>query len=96
MKDVDTLKDLYGGIIRPSERLYRQDTNCAATMESFEEEEGWIRDKLNDDGKNQLDELISYHKTIVDTMSYENFRYGSQLGVMLMIETFFNENSVML
>ena len=96
MNSGDILNDLYHGNIHPCDRIIRDDTNFAATMESFEEEEGWIRDKLSDEGKQQLDELISYHKRIVDTMSYENFRYGFQLGVMLMMETLCKENSVMI
>ena len=29
---------------------------------------------------------MSCHETIVDTMAYENFRAGLQLGVMLIVE----------
>ena len=44
---------------------------------------------------NRFDELISCHNNIVDTMSYENFRTGFQLGVMIVMEAV-SENETVL
>ena len=50
-----------------------------------------ICDNLDREAGKRFDELISCHNTIVNTMSYENFRTGFQLGVMMVMEAV-NEN----
>ena len=55
----------------------------------------WFRDNLNGETANRFDELISCHNNIVDTMSYENFRTGFQLGVMMVMEAV-SENEAVL
>ena len=39
------------------------------------------------DAKKRSEELMSCHATIVDTMAFESFRAGFQLGVMLVMDT---------
>ena len=42
-----------------------------------------------------FDELVSCHNNIVDTMAYENFRTGFQLGTMMVMEAV-SENEAVL
>lgn len=84
MKRRDILYDLYHGNIHPADMNIRNESNLAATLEAFTEQECWLKERISDDNKARLDELVSCHKRIVDSMSYENFRYGFQLGVMMM------------
>ena len=42
----------------------------------------------------QYEELMSCHSTIVNTMGYESFRSGLQLGVMLIMDAVSENNGV--
>lgn len=86
MRGYDVLRELYHGNLHPSDRGFRDGTDFAAAMEAFTIQESWIRKQLSVDGARRLDELISCHNTITDTMSYENFRLGFQLGAMIIME----------
>ena len=91
MKGYDVLYELYQGKLNPGDRGYRNDTFFAIAMDAFKEHEVWLREKLDGESGQRFDELISCHNSIVDTLSYENFKSGFQLGVMLIMEAV-NEN----
>ena len=77
---------LYQGDLRPCDRGFRSDTDFAITMDAFTTHEKWLRENLNGEAGKLFEELISCHNRIVNTMSYENFRTGYQLGVMMVME----------
>ena len=52
-------------------------------------------ENLNGETGNRFDELMSCHDNIVDTMSYENFRTGFQLGVMMVMEAISGNEAVL-
>ena len=58
-------------------------------MEAFTTQEHWFRENLSGETSKRFDELISCHNNIVDTMSYENFRTGFRLGVIVSAEYHF-------
>ena len=93
MRGYDVIRELYQGNLHPCDRGFRSDTEFAITMEAFTTHEKWLRENLNEEARKRFDELISCHNTIVHTMSYENFRTGFQLGVMMVMEAV-NENDV--
>ena len=95
MRDYDVIHELYRGNLRPCDRGFRSDTDFAIVMDAFTTQEKWFRDNLNGDTASRFDELISCHNDIVDTMSYENFRTGFQLGVMMVMEATSNNEAVL-
>ena len=86
MRGYDVIRELYLGNLRPCDRSFRTDTDFAITMDAFTTHEKWFRENLSGETGSRFEELISCHDNIVDTMSYENFRTGFQLGVMMVME----------
>lgn len=86
MRGYDIIRELYHGNLRPSDRGFRKDTDFAITMEAFTLHEKWLRENLGEEAEKHFEELISCHHSIVNTMSYENFRTGFQLGMMMVME----------
>ena len=88
MRAYDVIRELYRGNLRPCDRGFRKDTDFAITMDAFGTHEQCEAAK-------HFDELISCHNNIVDTMSYENFRTGFQLGAMMVMEAVSDNESVL-
>ena len=95
MRGYDVIRELYHGNLRPCDRGFRPDTDFAIAMDAFTMQEKWFRENLNGETVKRFDELVSCHNNIVDTMSYENFRTGFQLGVMMVMEAV-SENEAVL
>lgn len=95
MRAYDVIRELYQGNLRPCDRGFRKDTDFAITMDAFATQKQWFRDNLNGETAKRFDELISCHNNIVDTMSYENFRTGFQLGAMMVMEAVSDNESVL-
>ena len=91
MRGYDVIRELYHGNLRPCDRGFRKDTDFAITMDAFVQQEGKLRELLTGESAQRFDELMSCHNNIVDTMSYENFKTGFQLGAMMVMEAV-NEN----
>ena len=86
MKGYDVIHELYYGNIAPNERGFHQDTIYGSAMEALSTHEEWLNQRLSSEEKKRFEELMSCHSTIVDTMAYESFRSGLQLGVMLIMD----------
>lgn len=95
MRGYDVIHELYHGNLRPCDRGFRDDTDFALAMDAFTTHEKWFRENLSEETAKRFDELVSCHNRIVDTMSYENFRTGFQLGVMMVMEAV-SENEAVL
>ena len=95
MRGYDIIRELYLGNLRPCDRSFRDDTDFAITMDVFSTHEKWFRENLNGETGNRFEELVSCHNNIVNTMSYENFRTGFQLGAMLVMEAVSENESVL-
>ena len=95
MRGYDVLRALYHGDLRPCDRGFRKDTDFAITMDAFTMQEKWLRENLAGEAVKHFEELIACHNNIVDTMSYENFRTGFQLGMMMVMEAV-SENETVL
>ena len=96
MRGYDVIHELYRGNLRPCDRGFHSDSDFAIVMDAFTTQEKWFRENLTGETGDRFDELISCHKKIVDTMSYENFRAGFQLGVMMVMEATSNNEAVLL
>ena len=95
MRGYDIIRELYHGNLRPCDRSFRADTDFAITMDAFTTHMKWFQENLNGETGKRFEEFISCHNDIVDTMSYENFRTGFQLGMMMVMETI-NDNEAVL
>ena len=95
MRGYDIIRELYLGNLHPCDRSFRADTDFAITMDAFTTHEKWFRENLNGETGNRFEELISCHDNIVDTMSYESFRTGFQLGVMMVMEAISGNEAVL-
>ena len=95
MRGYDIIRELYLGNLHPCDRSFRADTDFAITMDAFTTHEKWFRENLNGETGSRFEELISCHDNIVDTMSYENFRTGFQLGVMMVMEAISGNEAVL-
>ena len=92
MRGYDVIHELYYGNISPNERGFRPDSIFGVAMDALSTHEAWLNERLNPEQKKRFEELMSCHSTIVDTMAYESFRSGFQLGVMLIMDAV-GENS---
>ena len=95
MRGYDIIREVYLGNLRPCDRSFRTDTDFAITMDAFTTHEKWFRENLSGETGSRFEELISCHDNIVDTMSYENFRTGFQLGVMMVMEAISGNEAVL-
>ena len=95
MRGYDVICELYHGNLRPCDRGFRSDSDFAITMDALPTHEKWFRENLNGEAVKRFEELISCHNNIVTTMSYENFRTGFQLGLMMVMEAI-SENEAVL
>lgn len=91
MRGYDVIRELYQGNLRPCDRGFRSDTDFAITMDAFTEHETWLQENLSDEAEKRFEELVSCYNNIVETVSYENFRTGFRLGMMMAMEAV-NEN----
>jgi len=92
MRGYDVIHELYYGNISPNERGFRPDSIFGVAMDALSTHEAWLNERLTPEQKKRFEELMSCHTTIVDTMAYESFRSGFQLGVMLIMDAV-GENS---
>ena len=95
MRSYDVIQELYRGNLRPCDRSIRSDTDFAITMDAFASQKRWLRENLDGEAAKRFDEVVSSHNSIVDTMSYENFRTGFQLGAMMIMEAVSDNESVL-
>ena len=86
MRGYDVIRELYQGNLHPCDRGFRSDTEFAITMEAFTAHDKWLREDRNEEALKCFEELISCHNSIAHIMSYENFRTGFQVGVMMVME----------
>ena len=77
---------LYHDELHLSDRDYPEDSRAAILLDSFKENEEWLKKMLDGKAKERLLELISIHNDLDELVGYESFRDGFILGVRLMME----------
>ena len=77
---------LYHDELHLSERDYPEDSRAAILLDSFKENEAWLKKMLDDKEMERLLELISIHDELNELVGYESFRDGFILGVRLIME----------
>ena len=82
---------LYHDELHLSERDYPEDSRATILLDSFKENEEWLKKILDGKAKERLLELISIHKELDKLVGYESFRDGFILGVRLMMEVAYDQ-----
>ena len=77
---------LYHDELHLSERDYPEDSRATILLDSFKENEEWLKKMVDGKAKERLLELISIHDELDGLVDYESFRDGFILGVRLMME----------
>lgn len=95
MRGYDVISELYHGNLRPCDRGFYHESLLGSAMEALSMHEAWLNERLTAEQKQRFEELMSCHNTIVETMAYENFRTGMQLGVMLVMDAVSANHSVL-
>lgn len=95
MRGYDPIYQLYYGNIRPFERGFRKESAYAKANEAFSRHEAWFNEHLTAEDKKHFDKLLSCHDEITNIASFQNFKYGFQLGLMLAMETVNEDMSVL-
>ena len=80
------ISQLYHDELHLSERDYPEDSRAAILLDSFKENEAWLKKMLDDKAKERLLEFISIHNELDKLVGYESFRDGFILGARLMME----------
>ena len=86
MRGYDPIYQLFYGNIRPFERGFRRESAYAKANEEFSQQEAWFNEHLTDEDKERFKKLLSCHDDIGNITAFQNFKYGFQLGVMLVME----------
>lgn len=80
------IASLYHGKLYPKERDFSKSDEFAVLDESFRQDEKWLLERLNDEEKELLSDLVQVHNSMNQFYSYENFRDGFILGASLVME----------
>lgn len=95
MRGYDPIFHLFYGNIRPFERGYRKESAYAKANEAFTRQEAWFNERLTGEDKERFAKLLSCHDEIANIAAFQNFKYGFQLGVMLVMEAVIEDISVL-
>ena len=95
MRGYDPIYHLFYGNIRPFERGFRKESTYAKANEAFSRHEAWFNERLTGEDKEHFDKLLSCHDEITNIASFQNFKYGFQLGLMLAMDSVSEDTSVL-
>ena len=90
------LDELYYGNINPNENRNRKTLPYEKTVRTFSDIENKLSKELNGDNLKLFNELVNASDEISATSGVENFKIGFRLGVMMMCDSLFLDNSIIL
>ena len=77
---------LYHGNLHPDEHDYANNNVYSVLAESCKQDEAWLLEKLNDEEKGLLVDMIQAQTELNRLTCYESFRDGFILGVNIVME----------
>ena len=86
MENDKTLRALYKGEIRPCENTYPNDEEYKELAGQFETLRERLAERLDDEGKSLLNDLLELHLQLCNDSDIDNFICGFQLGANLLFE----------
>ena len=90
------LDELYYGNINPNEKRYKKATPYDKALSVFTANEDKLKEALSGEHLKLFNELVNASDEISATSSVENFKIGFRLGVMMMCDSLFSDNSIIL
>ena len=90
------LDELYYGNINPNENRNRRPLPYEKAVRTFSDIESKLSKELNGENLKLFNELVNASDEISATSSAENFKMGFILGVMMMCDSMFSNNSIIL
>ena len=90
------LDELYYGNINPNESRNRKKLPYEKSLKTFSDIESKLTKELNGENLKLFNELVNASDEISATSGVENFKIGFRLGVMMMCDSLFSDNSIIL
>ena len=90
------LDELYFGNINPNENRNRRPLPYEKAVKTFSDIENKLSKELNGENLKLFNELINASDEISATSGVENFKIGFRLGVLVMCDSLFPDNSIIL
>ena len=90
------IEELYYGNINPNENRNRKQLPYEKAVKTFSDIENKLTKELNDENLKLFNELVNVSDEISATSGVENFKIGFRLGVMMMCDSLFSDNSIIL
>ena len=90
------IEKLYYGNINPNENRNRKPLPYEKTVKTFSDIESKLTKELNGENLKLFNELVNVSDEISATSGVENFKIGFRLGVMMMCDSLFSDNSIIL
>ena len=90
------LDELYYGNINPNENRNRKKLSYEKALKTFSDIESKLTKELNGENLKLFNELVNASDEISATSGIENFKLGFRLGVLMMCDSLFSDNSIIL
>ena len=90
------LDELYYGNINPNENRNRKHLPYEKAVRTFSDIEGKLSKELNGENLKLFNELVKASDEISATSGVENFKIGFRLCVLMMCDSMFSDNSIIL
>ena len=90
------LDELYYGNINPNENRNRRPLPYEKAVKTFSDIENKLTKELNEENLKLFNELVNASDEISATSGIENFKIGFRLGVLMMCDSLFSDNSIIL
>ena len=90
------IEELYYGNINPNEKRYKKATPYDKALSISTANEDKLKEALSGENLKLFNELVNASDEISATSSVENFKIGFRLGVMMMCDSLFSDNSIIL
>ena len=87
---------MYYGNINPNEKRCKKATPYDKTLSIFIANEDKLKEALSGEHLKLFNELVNASDEISATSGIENFKIGFRLGVLMMCDSLFSDNSIIL
>ena len=90
------IEELYYGNINPNEKRCKKATPYDKALSIFIANEDKLKEELSGEHLKLFNELVNASDEISATSGIENFKIGFRLGVLMMCDSLFSDNSIIL
>jgi len=90
------IEELYYGNINPNENRNRKPLPYEKVVKTFSDIECKLTKELNGENLKLFNEFVNVSDEISSTSGVENFKIGFRLGVMMMCDSLFSDNIIIL